>query len=78
MVAECYSSSFISSSHLICAFVSSAPLVKVAFSSITMIMLAFELTIYEITDNISLDFTDQGLIVNWNSTGKRNKKTPRV
>lgn len=41
-----------------------------------MIMLAFELTISEITDNISLDFTDQDLIVKWNRTGKRNKKTP--
>lgn len=78
MVAECYSSSFISSSHLICAFVSSpAPSVS-SVSSIMMVMLAFELTMYEITDNISLDFTDQDLIVNWNSTGKRNKKPPWV
>lgn len=74
MVSECYSRFFISSSHLICAFVSyPAPLVG-RISSIMMRMLAFELTVSEITDNVSLDITDQDLIVNWNSTGKRNKK----
>lgn len=73
-MAECYSRFFISSSHLICAFVShTVPLVS-SISSIMMIMLAFELTVSEITDNISLDITDQDLIVNWTSTGKRNKK----
>lgn len=73
-MAEYYSRFFISSSHLICAFVSyTVPLVS-SISSIMMIMLAFELTVSEITDNISLDITDQDLIVNWNSTGKRNKK----
>lgn len=54
---------------------SPTPLVS-SISSIMMIMLAFDLTISKITDNISLDFTDQDLIVNWNSTGKRNKKKP--
>ena len=51
---------------------SPAPLVS-SVSSIMIIMLAFELTVSEITDNISLDFTDKDLILNWNSTGKRNK-----
>lgn len=73
MEAECYSNFFISSSHLICGFVSSPALSVNSCYSIMMITLAFELSVSEIADDISLDFTDEDLTVNWNSTGRRNK-----
>lgn len=74
--AECYSSSFVSSSRLICAFVFSCSFSRQHLQyfddNVSFLADCFP----EIADNISLDSPDQDLIVNWSRSGKRNKKPP--
>lgn len=76
-VAECYSSSFVSSTHLICAFVFSCSFSQQHLQHFNDNVSFLADYLPEIPDNTSLDSPDQDLIVNRNRGGQRNK-TPAV